>query len=392
MASESPSSSAKRGHSDDERRGEEQEELAREPAQQPVDRAGEEPGCRQRQREEQQRLEDDPQRLAEPAAAAAGEAEHDREDDVLEDEDRKDEIRLVVGETAEVDQALDGHGARGDVDRGGDDQRGEAEPECGDPDDEAERGVHEQVDRPAETDVPAAPRESLQAELEAEEEEEEDEPELGHEVRHLGRLDHAQQIRLVRAQQEPCEQVRRDRGEPDAACQKPEPAEDGNGDGELGEGHLAASLSSDVKSHGLAGPVGDRPLRRSRRGSGRSGTGPYDASVAVRGGRGPAPTTLTRGSALRAGGRISSGPPQNNPTVAPRLVDVDVLQRRRDAQAGHRLHVSAERDEPAGARVHAQVAHRKPRSRSARSRAPGRARATGASSPCRSARGRGRSS
>ena len=70
---------------------------------------------------------------------------------------------------------------------------------------------------PPTPDVPAAPRQPLEAELEAEEEEEEDQPELGDEVRHLGRLDQAERGRLVRAEQEAGEQVGRDRGEPDAA-------------------------------------------------------------------------------------------------------------------------------------------------------------------------------
>ena len=39
------------------------------------------------------------------------------------------------------------------------------------------------------------------------------------------------------------------------------------------------------------------------------------------------------------------------------LVDVDVERRGRPAEAGHRLHVAAERNDPAGAGVGTQVAH-----------------------------------
>src|SRR5690349_12028020 len=42
----------------------------------------------------------------------------------------------------------------------------------------------------------------------------------------------------------------------------------------------------------------------------------------------------------------------------PLVVDVDVVGGRGAAVAGHRLHVAAERDEPAGACVGANVAHR----------------------------------
>ncbi len=45
----------------------------------------------------------------------------------------------------------------------------------------------DEVHRAAETEVPSGPREAVETELESEEEEKEHEPELGDELRHLGR-------------------------------------------------------------------------------------------------------------------------------------------------------------------------------------------------------------
>ncbi len=56
----------------------------------------------------------------------------------------------------------------------------------------------------------AAADEPVDAELEAEEEEQEDEADLGDELRHLGGLDEAEDLRLVRAEDDPGEQVGRD--------------------------------------------------------------------------------------------------------------------------------------------------------------------------------------
>ena len=80
-------------------------------------------------RDEAERLGDGHEGRAEPASAGGGEAEHACDDDVLEDEDREHEIGLVVGEAPEVDQPLDDHRARRDVDAGGKDERREREPE-----------------------------------------------------------------------------------------------------------------------------------------------------------------------------------------------------------------------------------------------------------------------
>ena len=132
-------------------------------------------------------LADEHERLGRPAAARGGEAEHERDREVLEDEDREHEVGLVVGEPAEVDQPLDRDRARGDVDAGGEDERREARAEGDQADDEPEPGVRDEVDRTAEPDVPARARQPLEAELEAEEEEQEDEAELGDELGHLGR-------------------------------------------------------------------------------------------------------------------------------------------------------------------------------------------------------------
>ena len=63
--------------------------------------------------------------------------------------------------------------------------------ERGDPDEEPEACVDDQVGGAAEADVAAAANEPVDAELETEEEEQEDEPDLRHEVGHLRRLDEA---------------------------------------------------------------------------------------------------------------------------------------------------------------------------------------------------------
>jgi hypothetical protein len=86
--------------------------------------------------------------------------------------------------------------------------------------------------------VPAAPQQPFEAELESEEEEEEHKPELGDEARHVRRLDEREHLRLVRPQEEPGEEIGRDRGEPETARDEPERGENGNGDRELFEGHL----------------------------------------------------------------------------------------------------------------------------------------------------------
>ena len=97
--------------------------------------------------------------------------------------------------------------------------------EGGDADEEPEPGVRRRGRR-----VPPRPKcrpvraEAVEAELEPEEEEEEDEPELGDELRHLRRADERELLGLVRPEQEPGEQVRRDRREPEAPGDEPEGA------------------------------------------------------------------------------------------------------------------------------------------------------------------------
>ena len=73
-----------------------------------------------------ERLRDEHERVGRPAAARGGETEHERDDEVLEDEDREHEVGLVVAEPPEVDQALDRDRARGDVDARGEHERREA--------------------------------------------------------------------------------------------------------------------------------------------------------------------------------------------------------------------------------------------------------------------------
>ena len=98
-------------------------------------------------------------------------------------------------------------------------------------------GVHREVDRPADDRVATGCAQPTERELEAEEEEQEDEAELGDEVRHLGRLDQREELRLVRAEEQPCEQVGRDRGQSEAAGDQPQDTEHRDRDGELRERH-----------------------------------------------------------------------------------------------------------------------------------------------------------
>jgi hypothetical protein len=73
--------------------------------------------------------------------------------------------------------------------------------------------------------VAAAPHEPVDAELEPEEEQKEDEADLRNEVGDLRRLYELDEARLVRAEDDPCEQVRGDRREPEPARREPEDAE-----------------------------------------------------------------------------------------------------------------------------------------------------------------------
>ena len=170
-------------------------------------------------------------------ASTRTEAQHQGEDEVFEDQNREDEVGLVVGQAAKVDQPFPGDRARGDVDRGAEEQCGEAEAEGGHPHDQPQPAVHEQVDRPAEAEVVTAPQQAAEAELEADEEQEEDQADLRDEVGHLGRLDDRERLGLVRPEQEAGEQVRRNRRQAHAARNEPEGPQDGDGDRELGEGH-----------------------------------------------------------------------------------------------------------------------------------------------------------
>ena len=227
-----------RGHADEERECAEQEELARQPLEHQVERPAQPLRRGERQRDEAERLADERQRRGERAAAAAREAEHEGDREVLGHEDREHEVGLVVGEAPEVDQPLHGDRARRDVDRAGEDQRPEVEPEGGDADGEAEPHVQHEVDAAADDRVPAAAREAAERELEAEEEEQEHDPELSDELGHLGRVDQAEDLRLVRPEQQAGEQVRGDRREAEAVRDETKQTERRDRDGELGEGHL----------------------------------------------------------------------------------------------------------------------------------------------------------
>ena len=224
-------------HPDDEAEHREQEELELEPREESAERRPEPAGDRERRADEDQRLRRHERRRPCPATAGRDEAEDGGDRDVLEEEDRQDEIGLVVGEPPEVGQRLDRDRARRDVDAGRDDERGEADAEGRPTHEQPEARVDEEIRGAAEPDVPATPDEPLDAELEAEEEEEEDQSDLGDELRHLGGLDEADEVRIVRAEDDPREQVGRDRGEPEPARRETEDAEERDRDRELGEGH-----------------------------------------------------------------------------------------------------------------------------------------------------------
>ena len=192
-------------------------------------------------RHEPQRLRESDEGRTDAVPTGRREAEHARDDDVLEDQDGEDEVGLVVGEAAEVDQPLHDHGTRRDVDTGREDERREAEAECRDPDEQAEAGVEDQVDRAADPEMATAAREPVVAELEPEEEEQEDDPELGDELRHLGRLDQAEDLRLVRPEQEAGKDVGGDCREPEAPGREAQHGEHRHGYRELREGQVSTS-------------------------------------------------------------------------------------------------------------------------------------------------------
>ena len=220
---------------DEEREHEQQQELRSKPGEQAVDRTREETRRGQRHRDEPERLGNRDECRTEPATPGAGESQHPGDDEILENENREDEIGLVVGESLEVDQPLHRNGTRRDIDRGGHDQGREREAERDQADEQADPGIHDEVERAAEQDVAATPQKPVEAELEPEEEEQEDDPELGDEGRHLRRLDEAEHSRLIRPEQEPRQQVGRDRRKAEAPGNQTEHSEHGNGDRELAE-------------------------------------------------------------------------------------------------------------------------------------------------------------
>ncbi len=86
----------------------------------------------------------------------------------------------------------------------------------------------------------AAANEPVDAELETEEEEQEDEADLGDEMGHVRRLNEADERRLVGAEDDPREQIGRDRREAEPARGETQDAEQRNRDGELSKRHPRA--------------------------------------------------------------------------------------------------------------------------------------------------------
>src|SRR6188472_2569222 len=295
-----------RAHRDHEAEDGEEEELELEPAELPADPGAEETrGC-ERRRDEHERLRGDARGLRHAAAARRDESEHRGDGDVLEEQDREHEVRFVVREAPEVDQCLHRDRARGDVDAGGEDKRGERRAERDQPDEEAEPDVDDQVSRAAQADVTAAPHEPLEAELQPEEEQKEDQPDLGDEVRHLRRLDELDDVRLVRPEDDPGEEIRGDRGEPEPTRRKPENAKHSDGDGELGERHPSTPSASRLER---APPT--LALSRKRRRRVSSSGGRRQAASAY-------PTTARRTRSSTPGFRIAT-------TRSPGLITVSSL-------------------------------------------------------------------
>ena len=245
IASDRPSSSASAAHATRNPNTSQEEELEWKPVEQTVERPAEPTRRCDTCGDEAERLRDEHERLRRTATACCREPEHEGDDDVLEHEDREDEVGLVVCQTPEVDEALHGDGAGRDVDARGEHERGGRRAEGDHADREAEPRIDREVRSAPEPEVPSGPREAVEAELEPEEEEEEDEPELGHELGHLGRTDQRELRGLVGPEQEPRQQVRRDRREPEAPRDQPERGEQRDGDGELGEGHGAILAARD---------------------------------------------------------------------------------------------------------------------------------------------------
>ena len=123
------------------------------------------------------------------AATAAAKPSMNAIDEVLEDEDREDEVGLVVGEPPEVDQPLDRDRARRDVDARGEDEAAEVVPKAATPTTRPSPAFTTRSIGPPSPTWRPRPDEPREAELEAEEEEEEDDPELRDELGDLGGAD-----------------------------------------------------------------------------------------------------------------------------------------------------------------------------------------------------------
>jgi hypothetical protein len=271
----------------------EEEELERKTRQKSPGRGGEPTGCRNRRCDEEQRSEDGEEGGRELAATVSCKAEREGGDEVFDDEDREHEIGLPVAEAAKVDEPLDGDRARRDVDAGREHDRCRSEAEGRHTERDPDRAVREQVGATAQGEMAAAAGQSAEAELEPDEEEEEDQAELGDEVRHLGRLDQAEEGGLVWAEDESGEQIGGDRRHSEPVRDQPEAGEEGHGDGELGERHgRTAGCVRGLREPLRARPGTPRRCRRAR--SSRSGSW-----------RGTAGDTARRSRTRRPGGSQS---------------------------------------------------------------------------------------
>ena len=149
------------------------------------------------------------------------------------------QARAPGGRRADEHHRSDRDRRRGDVNRSGQNDGAEAEAEGGKTDDQTEGGVCGEVDRATEQHMPAASCQAAESEFEAEEEEQEDDPDLRDKRGHVRGADQAQRLRLIRAEQQPGEQIRRDRGQTDTRSDQPEAAEQRDRDCKLCERHRA---------------------------------------------------------------------------------------------------------------------------------------------------------
>ena len=310
IASERPSSSATAAQPTRNREHREQEELER----QPVERAVEWPrkpprGC-EPDRDEPERLGDEDERVRRPTAARSREAEHERDDEILEHEDRQHEVGLVVAQPAEVDQPLDGDRARGHVDARSQDERREAPAEGDHAHDEPEPEVGDEVDVPPRPMWRPVDRSRARLNSSPRKKSRKTSPSSARKSVTSDGLMSASSRGSFGPEQDAREQVRRDRRQTEPARHEPQRPEDDDGDRELGERHadiLAARVPLTAEQAVEEAPARRRPrpeIPRRRRAPASSSCSGMGLGSAPPGG---SATGAGSGSASEIGSGTGSG-------------------------------------------------------------------------------------